>query len=119
MNIGEQLKALRIAKQLSHGDIEKRTGLLRSYVSRVENGHTVPKLENLERWAKGLDVGVHQIFVAGEGKPETVPANAIKPPVGREEKLLGFFRRADEADKQLMLDIACKLARRMAYKYKR
>ena len=119
MNLGESIRNIRQEKGLSQGEMQKRTGILRSYLSRVENGHTVPKLENLERWAKGLDVGVHQIFVAGEGKPETVPANAIKPPVGREEKLLGFFRRADEADKQLMLAIACKLARRMAYKFKR
>ena len=44
MIIGDRLRALREEKQLSQGDIEKRTGLLRCYVSRVENGHTVPAI---------------------------------------------------------------------------
>ena len=48
MVIGDRLKTLREAKDLSQGDIEQRTGLLRCYVSRVENGHTVPSLETLE-----------------------------------------------------------------------
>jgi transcriptional regulator with XRE-family HTH domain len=40
------------------GDIEKRTGLLRCYVSRVENGHTVPAIETLEKLARALEVPV-------------------------------------------------------------
>ena len=50
MVIGNRLKELRESKKLSQGDIEKRTGLLRCYISRVENGHTVPAIETLERW---------------------------------------------------------------------
>jgi transcriptional regulator with XRE-family HTH domain len=42
MVIGDRLRALREEKKLSQGDIEHRTGLLRCYISRVENGHTVP-----------------------------------------------------------------------------
>jgi transcriptional regulator with XRE-family HTH domain len=44
MLIGERLRTIREAKNLSQGDIEKRTGMLRRYTSRVENGHTVPSL---------------------------------------------------------------------------
>jgi hypothetical protein len=40
--IGDRLRAVREAKNLSQDDIEERTGLLRCYISRVENGHTVP-----------------------------------------------------------------------------
>ena len=50
MVIGNRLKELRESKNLSQGDIEKRTGLLRCYISRVENGHTVPAIETLKRW---------------------------------------------------------------------
>src|SRR2546422_11759235 len=50
MIIGDRLRALREEKKLSQGDIEKRTGLLRCYISRVENGHTVPAIETLRRW---------------------------------------------------------------------
>ncbi|HET8921866.1 MAG TPA: helix-turn-helix transcriptional regulator [Candidatus Acidoferrum sp.] len=49
MVIGDRLRELREAKSLSQGDIEKRTGLLRCYISRVENGHTVPAVETLEK----------------------------------------------------------------------
>ena len=50
MIIGDRLRALREEKKLSQDDIEKRTGLLRCYISRVENGHTVPAIETLRRW---------------------------------------------------------------------
>src|SRR5580704_4207165 len=51
MIIGDRLRAVREEKKLSQGDIEKRTGLLRCYISRVENGHTVPAIETLEKTA--------------------------------------------------------------------
>jgi len=49
MIIGDRLREMREEKKLSQGDIEKRTGLLRCYISRVENGHTVPAIETLEK----------------------------------------------------------------------
>ncbi len=55
MIIGDRLRALREEKKLSQGDIEKRTGLLRCYISRVENGHTVPAIETLEKLARALE----------------------------------------------------------------
>lgn len=55
MLVGDRLRALREQKNLSQGHIEKRTGLLRCYVSRVENGHTVPSIETLEKWSRALD----------------------------------------------------------------
>jgi transcriptional regulator with XRE-family HTH domain len=56
MVIGNRLKELRESKELSQGDIEKRTGLLRCYISRVENGHTVPAVATLEKMARALEV---------------------------------------------------------------
>ena len=110
MDIGKRLLALRTAKDLSQGDIEKRTGQLRCYISRVENGHTTPSLETLERWAKALDVEVYQLFFEGKGQPEPVPTAATKGQNKREGELLALFRRANEADKQLMLHMARKMA---------
>jgi len=66
MIIGDQLGALREQHNLSQGDIEKRTGLLRCYVSRVENGHTVPSIATLEKWARALGVPLYQVFSAAE-----------------------------------------------------
>ncbi|MGD1104881.1 MAG: helix-turn-helix transcriptional regulator, partial [Terriglobia bacterium] len=69
MIIGTRLKKLREERNLSQGDIEKRTGLLRCYISRVENGHTVPSLETLERLAAALELPLYQLFFEGDEPP--------------------------------------------------
>ncbi len=79
MQIGPRLRELREAKNLSQGDIERRTGLIRCYTSRVENGHTVPSVATLEKYAGALEIPLHQIFHQGDG-----PAN--KP-------MLSLFQR--------------------------
>ena len=120
MVIGERLRELREAKHLSQGDIEKRTGLLRCYVSRVENGHTIPSIETLEKWARALEVPLYRIFYAGEDPPST-PQPAITRDSrlwgsnGREARLLTQLRRTlsktQESDRQLLLHMARKLAK--------
>ena len=69
MIIGDRLRAMREEKKLSQGDIEKRTSLLRCYISRVENGHTVPAIETLEKLARALEVPLYQLFYDGEERP--------------------------------------------------
>lgn len=66
MEIGQRLRELREAKNLSQGDIEARTGLIRCYLSRVENGHTVPSLETLEKIARAYDMPTYQLFIGAE-----------------------------------------------------
>jgi transcriptional regulator with XRE-family HTH domain len=73
MVISERLRELRESKSLSQGDIEKRTGLLRCYISRVENGHTVPAVETLEKLARALEVPLYQLFYEGD-KPPQLPS---------------------------------------------
>jgi len=70
MIIGDRLRELREEKKLSQGDIEKRTGLLRCYISRVENGHTVPAIETLEKMARALEVPLYQLFYDGKEPPQ-------------------------------------------------
>jgi transcriptional regulator with XRE-family HTH domain len=70
MIIGDRLRELRESKKLSQGDIEKRTGLLRCYISRVENGHTVPAIETLEKLARALEIPLYQLFYDGEEPPK-------------------------------------------------
>ena len=70
MIIGDRLRELREAKKLSQGDIEKRTGLLRCYVSRVENGHAVPAIETLEKLARALECPLYQLFYEGKRPPQ-------------------------------------------------
>src|SRR6202789_3389660 len=80
MIIGDRLRAVRGEKNLSQGDIEKRTGLLRCYISRVENGHTVPSIETLEKLARAMEVPMYQLFYDGE-KPPKLP-NFLKRRTG-------------------------------------
>jgi len=69
MIIGDRLRALRIEKNFSQGVIEERTGLLRCYISRVENGHTVPNVETFEKMARALEVPLYAFFYDGEQQP--------------------------------------------------
>src|SRR5208282_582079 len=71
MAIGMRIRQIREQKGMSQGDIEETTGLLRSYVSRVENGHTVPSLETVERFAAALGVPVYRFFYTGDDPPAT------------------------------------------------
>lgn len=66
MNIGERIRVLREARELTQGDIEKRTFLKRSYLSRVENGHTIPSVETLEKIARSLNIAMYQFFYEGQ-----------------------------------------------------
>jgi len=123
MIIGDRLREMREAKQLSQGDIEKRTGLLRCYISRVENGHTVPAIETLEKMARALEVPLYQLFYDGE-EPPKLP-NLLKRKssddiawgsAGKDARFLSKLRRvlgkADENDRKLVLFMAQKMARR-------
>ncbi len=119
MLIGNRLKELRESKELSQGDIEKRSGLLRCYLSRVENGHTVPSVETLEKMARALEVPMYRLFHDGE-----VPAglSKLKPPkddefgsTGGEAAYLSKLRRLlgkmEPDDHKLLLHMAQKVAR--------
>ena len=69
MDIGNRLRSVREEKNLSQGDIEQRTGLLRCYISRVENGHTVPAIETLEKMARALELRLYQFMYDGQEPP--------------------------------------------------
>ena len=74
MILGRRLREIRELMSLSQGDIEKTSGLLRCYVSRVENGHTIPSLETLEKWAHALSIPLYRIFYDGEEPPKPLGA---------------------------------------------
>jgi len=122
MIIGDQLRALREQQKLSQGDIEKRTGLLRCYVSRVENGHTVPSIGTLQKWARALNVPLYQIFYEGEDSPApqtlTTEKSGLWGSEGKDARYLYQLRRTlsrtRERDRQLLLQMARKLARTRA-----
>ncbi len=122
MIIGERLRAMREEKQLSQGDIEKRTGLLRCYVSRVENGHTVPAIETLEKLARALEIPLYQLFYDGEEPPEisNLPKGNTADDIAwgrtpKDARTLSNFRRLlgriGKGDRKLLLYMAQRMAR--------
>jgi transcriptional regulator with XRE-family HTH domain len=118
MVIADRLKALRAQKNMSQADIEKRTGLLRWYISRVENGHTVPAIETLEKMARALKSPCTHFSTTVRSPPPALP----KPKgtltgwgsFGRDARTLHKFRRLlnriDKADLNLLLFMAQKMA---------
>jgi transcriptional regulator with XRE-family HTH domain len=122
MIIGDRLREMREEKKLSQGDIEKRTGLFRSYISRIEHNHSVPTIESLEKMARALEVPLYQLFYDGEEPP--------KPPIlpkrksdenawgssGKDARFLSRLRRllgrAAENDRKLLLHMTQKMVRR-------
>jgi transcriptional regulator with XRE-family HTH domain len=117
MVIGERLRSLREEKHLSQGQIEKRSGLLRCYISRVEHGYTVPSIETLEKMSRALEVPLYQLFYEGDGLPK-LPKPIREQSRGKsvkEGRLMAKFHRllshTDESDRQLLLHMARKMAR--------
>jgi transcriptional regulator with XRE-family HTH domain len=123
MVIAERLKALREQKNMSQGDIEKRTGLLRCYISRVENGHTVPAIETLEKMARAMEVPIYVLFYDGEEPPAALPelkANKNEwGNSGRDARMLGNFRRLLSRTDQVHIKLLLSMAQKMAQKKRR
>jgi len=112
---------MREEKEFSQGDIEKKTGLLRCYISRVENGHTVPAIETLEKMARALEVPMYQLFYDGEEPPKlpNLPKRKSSDDIawgstGKDARFLSKLRsllgRMDGEDRNLLLFMAQKMA---------
>ena len=122
MSLAAMLRSLRRGKHLSQGDVEKRTGLLRSYISRIENGHSVPTIETLEKFAKALEVPLYQLFHDSTQPPE-IPIfphqngsnGATRKSTPKNRRLLGrlgeLLDHLENDDRQLLLMMAEKMAR--------
>jgi|ERR1700722_286125 len=120
MIIGDRLREIRELKNLSPGDIQARTGLLRCYISRVENGHTIPAMETLEKIAHALEMHLYQVFYEGDDLP---PLPSTKRSKGNEwgssgksalyfRKLVDCLSRMDNAHRLLLFEIVKKAAKR-------
>jgi transcriptional regulator with XRE-family HTH domain len=123
MIIGDRLRVLREDKKLSQGDVEKRTGLLRCYISRVENGHTVPAIETLEKMARAFEVPMSQLCYDGEEPPKLPNLSKRESSdqdawgsTGKDARYLNKLRRllgkSDDEHRKLLLHIAQKMTRR-------
>ena len=121
MVIGDRLRDLREAKHFSQGEIERRTGLLRCYISRVENGHTVPSVDTLEKMARALEIPLYRLFVDDAVAPKSLKLDSHRTAAddswgskGADAKMLRKFKRclshANEKDLRILMFMAQKMA---------
>ena len=126
MVIGKRIRQVREMRKLSQGDLEETSGLLRCYISRVENGHTVPSLETLERFAGALGVPLYQLFCENGDTPETpnlTPRKTLEElakdegGAGSDDEFLAKIAQVSErlmaTDRKILLTLAKKLATRV------
>ncbi len=110
MNIGETIRNFRLQRSMSQGDIEKRTGLLRCYLSRVENGHTIPSLDTLAKIAGAMDLALSQFFSEGN----TNGRKGLPQLSDDEVRFLSQMRRyatnLNDSDRKLVLAMVKKMA---------
>ncbi|HLY97622.1 MAG TPA: helix-turn-helix transcriptional regulator [Candidatus Angelobacter sp.] len=110
MNIGETIRNYRLRKGMSQGDIEKRTGLLRCYLSRVENGHTIPSLDTLAKIASAMELPLGQFFA----EPHANGNRGLPPLTEDEVRFLTQIRRyssnLNDSDRKLVIAMVKKMA---------
>ena len=114
MIIGDRIRLLRETKKLSQGDIEKRTGLLRCYISRVENGHTVPSLETLAKIAEAMEISLADFF-PGSDSPQDRETRKMLGELSEEEirflaEIKKYSTTLSDDDKRLVLAMIRKMA---------
>lgn len=113
MLVGERIRQIRQAKKLTQGDIEHRTGLLRCYVSRVENNHTTPSVETMHKFARGLEVPTYALFL-DDGKPareQNVPPRST-PQDRILRRFIPLLGRMTDRQRTLLFDAATALLRK-------
>jgi transcriptional regulator with XRE-family HTH domain len=122
MDIGDRLRSLREAKNISQGTIEERTGLLRCYISRVENGHTVPAVKTLAKFARALDVNLYELLYDGDAPPKVPALNGRNGDrkewgmFGKDSRYLNklrrFLARMSEEDRETLALVAQRVTQR-------
>jgi len=109
-NIGSTIRDFRLQKGMSQGDIEKRTGLLRCYLSRVENGHTVPSLETLQKIAGALDLQLAQFFAEDNVGKEVATLNLSEEEIRFLTQVQRYSANLSDSDRRLLLAMVRKFA---------
>ena len=114
MILGGRLKGLRTEQGLSQGDLQARTGFLRCYISRVENGHCIPMVDTLEKWVNALSIPLYQLFY--DGPLRQTSSGKSDSPHDKFELLVRNFRIAfgkmSERHRQMLTGVALQMARK-------
>jgi len=124
MLIGQKLREIREAKKMSQVEIAEATGLVQPYVSRVENGHTIPGVETLEKWASALRVPLYQILYDGDEPPKPLKLSGnhrseLWGNSGRQmhdlKRLRQYLSKMNEQERELLMSLAGRMATRMRH----
>jgi transcriptional regulator with XRE-family HTH domain len=110
MNIGTTIRGYRLQRGMSQGDIEKKTGLLRCYLSRVENGHTVPSLETLQKIARALDLQLSEFFAEEVVGKEMSGLNLNEEEIRFLTQVQRYSANLSDSDRRLLLAMVRKFA---------
>jgi len=113
-SVGQKIRQLREQKGMSQGDIERSTGMLRAYISRVEHGHTIPSLESLERFAAALGIPLYQLFCHTNGPEQAEGAAPLTEQEKEDERFIlllkGCIHEMGPGNRDLLLNLARRLA---------
>jgi transcriptional regulator with XRE-family HTH domain len=110
MKIGITIRGYRLQKGFSQGDIEKRTGLLRCYLSRVENGHTIPSLDTLAKIAEALDIPLSQFFAEEALDREMIAQKLTEEELRFLTQIRRYSTNLNDSDRKLLLAMVKKFA---------
>jgi len=120
--IGLRLRNLRCRRGLSQRELQQKAGLMRCYISRLENGHTVPTLEILERLASALELPLYWILHVAEdpaGSGPTLDSDTegsvqerMSPDARFLRKLKSLWRRMTDYDREMLVLVAGRMADR-------
>jgi transcriptional regulator with XRE-family HTH domain len=119
MFIGATLRQLRESRHFSQGDLERRSGLLRCYISRVENGHTIPTVETLMKYARAFDVPLYSLFNEGEplpknAKPIAAASGADRTPEAEDSfelrEIAKLLSKLDKRERDILMTTASRMA---------
>jgi len=78
MRIAARIQRIRLERSMTLEDVEAKTGLTTSLMTRLEKGREVPTLEMLDTLAGALEVPVHAFFF-DTSEPESTPRLTPRP----------------------------------------
>ena len=81
-NIGQRIRQLRESRGMTQSQLQARSRVSRSYLSRIESGQMTPSLGTLEKISEALGVGLNRFFVPesnGEALLEDAFIQGLRP----------------------------------------
>ena len=83
VNVGDRVKQVREAQDLTLKDISQRTGLDEAYLEQIENGSVAPPLGTVIKLAKALDLKMGYFISGDEDRPFTIVRKSDRKVVSR------------------------------------